>query len=251
MISDSNFALATAPLLDQLLIRADIWRGATPIAVSPAPTCGTGFAPLDAQLPGGGWPRGQMTEVLATDGGVCGAGELSLLTPALARLTEAGGKVVVIFPWPCGWRLHAPAWVGAGVAAGAMLLVRPQNLRDMVWAAVQSARCPGVGAVLCWLDARVPTNSLRRLQVAAGEGGACLFVIRPSGCRMVPSPAPLRLAVQASGAALVIELIKRRGAPAGLSLTLRSRKLFTRQEDAHALVRADTRGARSAALNDA
>ena len=127
------------------------------------------------------WPRGQMTEVLATDGGVCGAGELSLLTPALARLTEAGGKVVVIFPWPCGWRLHAPAWVGAGVAAGAMLLVRPQNLRDMVWAAVQSARCPGVGAVLCWLDARVPTNSLRRLQVAAGEGGACLFVIRPSG----------------------------------------------------------------------
>jgi hypothetical protein len=80
--------------LAAVLARPDIWRGDA-IAVSPAPTFSSGFAELDAELPGGGWPRGNLTELLYEQSGI---GEVSLLLPALARLTAAGGAVVLIAP---------------------------------------------------------------------------------------------------------------------------------------------------------
>jgi protein ImuA len=43
----------------------------------------SGHAALDAQLPGGGWPVGALTELLLPHPGV---GELRLLAPALAAL---------------------------------------------------------------------------------------------------------------------------------------------------------------------
>src|SRR5207253_5710537 len=42
---------------------------------------GTGFALLDAQLPGGGWPSRALTELLLPHAGI---GEIRLLSPCLA-----------------------------------------------------------------------------------------------------------------------------------------------------------------------
>ena len=66
--------------LAEVLTRPDVWRG-DQLASAKVPTVASGFAPLDAELPGGGWARGALTEVLA-DG--AGQGECSLLLPALA-----------------------------------------------------------------------------------------------------------------------------------------------------------------------
>ncbi len=71
--------------LEDLLQQARIWRGTAPGWA--APTVPTGFANLDAELPGGGWPSGALTEILGSCEGI---GELGLLLPALARLTSAG-----------------------------------------------------------------------------------------------------------------------------------------------------------------
>ena len=57
------------PALAQLLERSDIRRGDA-FAVAPAPTFATGFARLDAELPGGGWPRGALTELLPEQTGI-------------------------------------------------------------------------------------------------------------------------------------------------------------------------------------
>ena len=40
-----------------------LWRGRDLAAVT-EPGCATGFAALDAQLPGAGWPAGALTELL-------------------------------------------------------------------------------------------------------------------------------------------------------------------------------------------
>lgn len=53
--------------------RADLWH-ADDLPDDDGPTLATGFAPLDAELPGGGWPQGQLVELLVDAPGL---GELS------------------------------------------------------------------------------------------------------------------------------------------------------------------------------
>src|SRR5688572_24572958 len=55
----------------------------------------SGFAALDAQLPGGGWPRRVLTELLQPHTGI---GELRLLSPCLASLQQAGRLVMLFDP---------------------------------------------------------------------------------------------------------------------------------------------------------
>lgn len=207
--------------LAQVLERSDIRRGDA-FAVAPAPTLATGFPRLDAELPGGGWPRGALTELLADHGGI---GEIGLLLPALAALTAAGRTVVLVAP---PHRAHAPAWAAAGIRLDGLRLVFPQQPRDVLWAAVETLRCGGVAATLLWLDApsraQLPANSLRRLQVAAGEGGGGAFFFRPARLAAAASPAPLRLHLEAAGKQLRVNILKRRGPPARQAILLDLRR---------------------------
>ncbi len=208
------------PTLAHVLERSDIRRGDA-FAVAPAPTLATGFARLDAELPGGGWPRGALTELLTEHGGISGIGELGLLLPALAALTAAGQTVVLIAPPYCA---HAPAWAAAGIRLDCLRLVFPRRPRDALWAGVEALRCGGVAATLLWLDAlfraQLPANSLRRLHVAAGEGGGGAFCFRPARLAAEASPAPLRLQLDGAGQCLRVRLLKRRGPPARQDILL-------------------------------
>jgi len=209
------------PALAQVLERGDIRRGDA-FAVAPAPILVTGFPRLDAELPGGGWPRGALTELLAEHEGI---GELGLLLPTLATLTGAGQTVVLIAP-PHG--AHAPAWAAAGIRLDGLRLVFPRRPRDALWAGVETLRCGGVAATLLWLDelfrGGLPANSLRRLQVAAGEGGGAAFCFRPAQFAAAASPAPLRLHLQPAGRQLRVTLLKRRGPPARQAILLDVRR---------------------------
>ncbi len=87
-----------------------LWR-ASQFGGAPRRTTASGFAALDAQLPGGGWPHGVLTELLLPQAGV---GELRLLAPALAAVAPAvalagaggpraagdGGRCVMLFDPP-------------------------------------------------------------------------------------------------------------------------------------------------------
>ena len=209
------------PSLAQVLERSDIRRGDA-FAVAPAPTFSSGFPVLDAELPGGGWPRGALTELLAQHEGI---GELGLLLPALAALTAAGGNVVLVAPPHCA---HAPAWAAAGIRLDCLQRVFPRRPRDALWAGVEALHCGGVAATLLWLDGMfrgsLPANRLRRLQVAAGEGGGGAFCFRPAQLAFAASPAPLRLQLQAAGRQLRVTLLKRRGPPARQAILLDVRR---------------------------
>ena len=85
-------ALPLPVALADVLARGDVWRGDT-LASLPEATIPSGYPELDAELPGGGWPRGGLSEFLVERSSV---GELSLLLPALASLSRAEGTAGLI-----------------------------------------------------------------------------------------------------------------------------------------------------------
>ena len=170
----------------------------------------SGFAALDAELPGGGWPAIGLTELLLA---APGSGELRLLAPALAAQPRAGALLWIAPPL----MPYAPALHMLGLALDRLVVVTPDSLADAAWAVEQGLRSGACTAVLWWqAEARAPAASLatalRRLHLAAQEAGCPLFALRPASARGASSPAPLRLVLEPSGQGqLAVTVFKRRG----------------------------------------
>jgi hypothetical protein len=164
----------------------------------------TGFQQLDGVLPGGGWPVGAVTELMTETDGI---GELSLVMPALARLTQTGRCVALLAP---PYPPYAPAWAQQGVALEQLLLVQTHENATTLWAGEQLLRCAGIGAVLAW-PAMLDDRQVRRLQLAAEAGNSCGLLYRPPGAAQVHSPAALRLRLRPDATGLRIDILKARG----------------------------------------
>ena len=182
-----------------------IWRGAE-LARPACPGIASGFAALDAELPGGGWPCGALTEILPQHEGI---GELRILGPALAQLAAQGKFIAWIAP---PYLPYAPALAAAGIDLARVLIVKTAKDSDSLWAAEQALRSAACGGVLAW-PRDIRYIQLRRLQLAA-EGGRCLAVLfRPTQAAREPSPAVLRIALATAAGGLALSILKRRGAP--------------------------------------
>mgnify|MGYP006182931655 FL=1 len=181
----------------------------------------TGYGPLDAQLPGGGWPVGALSEVLQP---LAGLHEWQLVLPALVQATAPrSGAVVVVAP-PC--EPFGPALQAQGLSAERLCVVRA-DAAAALWAAEQALRCREVLAVMAWLP-QVQPAALRRLQLAAAQQRQLLWVFRPASAAAQASPALLRLQVQGmampGGVCTVpgmqVHILKRRGPPLVQALDL-------------------------------
>ena len=163
----------------------------------------SGYAALDAELPGGGWPQRAITELLLAG---TGWGEMRLLAPVLARVGAAGRGVLLLGPpaEPC-----AEALAQLGLDLSRCVVIRGD---DLLWPLEQALRSGQVGAVVAWAPARLKGEALRRLQLAAQSHEGPAFIVRGPAVAMQPSPAPLRLALTGAGPdALAVRLVKRRG----------------------------------------
>jgi hypothetical protein len=167
----------------------------------------TGYAELDALLPGGGWPRGALSEILTESDGI---GELALLAPTLAELARAGQRVVLIAP---PYIPYAPALAAAGIDLDRLVHIDAQSV-DRHWSAEQCLRAGCCGAVLNWLP-DADYRQLRRLQLAAETGATLGFVFRPASAANQASPAALRVRVFGEKEGTGIEIVKCRGSLAG------------------------------------
>lgn len=219
-------------------LRDALWRahqlGRSRCACTP-----TGFAALDAELPGGGWPHRALTELLVPHPGL---GELRLLVPALSRIVgtgaptgdevESGSRCVMLFDPPaalCGWALAQlgvnaqPLLVvhGREGARATMGLRRWLPSADLLWALEQALKSGHVGAVLAWLPSCLKADVLRRLQLAAQAHEGPVFLFREVQARSRASAAPLRLLLQGAGIdRLALRVLKRRGPPLAQPLRL-------------------------------
>lgn len=198
--------------LDAVLLHYPVWRGGA-LAQGTLKAVPTGYARLDRELPGGGWPAGALTEILCADEGI---GELQLVLPALAALSREGKRVAWLAPPHLP---YAPALAAAGVSLEFLAVVRAPGRRDALWAAEQVLRAGACRALLAWLP-RAGYAELRRLAVAAEAGGAFAAFFRPAQAARESSPAPLRLALEPDGERLAVRVLKRRGVPLAASLRI-------------------------------
>ena len=193
----------------RLLEHPAVWRGrsAAPLQVLP-----TGFATLDGQLPGKGWPRTGLIEILIAR---FGSGELDLLLPTLAALTRAAAARWCVWVAP-PLMPFAPALASRGVALDRVAVV---NGARPLWALEQALRSGACDAALGWTR-QIKPREIRRLQLAAERGRTLGVLFRPRRAAREPSAAVLRLSLAPCAAGVRITLLKGRGARGSVDLKL-------------------------------
>jgi len=199
-------ATAAAPSPGTSLERL-VWRyGKTLPGTSPA--LATGFTALDRVLPQRGWFADGLNELLGNEQG---AGEFSLLLPALKTVCAAGQGVLLANP---PFVPYAPALEQAGLVFAHLIVVRNADTEQLYWAAEQALRSKACGAVVVWSDesARaLPDILLRRLHIAAHTGACAGFLFRPRRAKEQASPAPLRIVYAPREGQLELTVHKCRG----------------------------------------
>ena len=205
-----------------------VWR-ASQMGASRTRTTPSGYRALDRELPNGGWPASVLIELLLSQNGI---GELRLLAPTLAALTQSGKTVILLAPPHIPF---APAFEDLGIDLQHVILIQTSKPMDRIWAVEQTLKSASFGALLCWLP-NARTDHLRRLQLAAGNGEGLCFVFRPAAVQHESSPAPLRIVCNASACGhMTVDIIKRRGPVFGKPIVLplpvptAAQKTFARQ----------------------
>jgi hypothetical protein len=217
-LADRSVAGRSVTELARLLEHPAIWRGRSAARAEVLPT---GYAAFDACLPGGGWPRTGLIEILVSRFGV---GELYLLFPALAALTCRPAARWCVWVAP-PLEPYAPALNAHGAALERMLVVRPSGQRgnpqrgraapEPLWAFEQTLGSGASDIALAWAARSPRARSIRRLQLAAERGKTLGVLFRPQSAAQESSAAVLRLAVEPKPGGARITLLKSRGGARG------------------------------------
>ncbi len=197
-------------------LAASVWRG-TDLGHAGAPVLRSGWERLDAELPGGGWPCGALTELLVPRAALL---EWRLLDTPLRAALRQGGLLVLVGPPAVP---YLPGLREQGIDPGQLVWVRSRDAGQSLWAAEQILRAGGAAAVLAWLP-NCRAEALRRLHAHAQDGRALVFALRPEQARAEASPAPLRVRARPGEPwELCVQVLKRRGPAHEQELRLVSR----------------------------
>lgn len=206
----------------------DIWRASSINTDVPRGIPST-YPLLDQHLYGGGWPQDSLTELLLSKPGI---GELRLLAPALAKLSQEQNRWLLWVSPP--YIPYAPALAKAGIDLSKVLIVNATNYEDMLWILEKALASKSCSAVLAWPDfpsqgfsstSKTSINKrrtfqlekhLRRLQIASKEGQCLGILFRKDSAAKNASPAELRIQLQAQVAVsehsrLKVKILKRKG----------------------------------------
>jgi hypothetical protein len=227
--------------LQSALHHPRVWQASQSPSIAKGAGVSTGFVALNRELPEAGWSRGALIEIHhATDG----IGELSLLLPAIASMTQQRQSIAWILHGQHAHIPNAQALLQAQVDLSKLIVVRAPQLADYHWACEQAMRSGAFSAVVCSLDTQMDYAQLRRLQLACVRGGTVGFALRPavlsqhtqaldeSALQSMlqyqpnPSPSPLRLLLAPVAndqfPQLAVHVFKRRGFAMNEPLLLRT-----------------------------
>jgi protein ImuA len=223
-VSRTGDSLADRSVIElaRLLEHPAIWRGRN--AARRVEGLPTGYAALDAALPGGGWPRTGLIEVLVPRFGI---GELYLVMPALAALTTRPAARWCVWVTP-PLEPYAPALVAHGATLERMLVVRvPRRgasldslagrsvAPEVLWAFEQTLGSGASDIALAWAAWSPRPRGIRRLHLAAERGKTLGVLFRPVRAADESSAAILRLSLESRAAGARVTLLKSRGGARG------------------------------------
>ena len=204
-------SVSPAPLsLSQIEARfkSRIWRG-NALGASDDPAISSGFQGLDKELPGGGWPTRNLTELLLPAEGL---GEIRLLSPTLEEITRSERNILLVAP-PYIPYMHA--WEHLGIDSRHIVMVRVCKPAERLWTLEQGIRSAAFGTIISWLP-EASQQTMRKLQILSRTAASLVFLFRSARAQFEPSAAPLRVLlnpVRGHSHTLSLYLLKRRGAP--------------------------------------
>ncbi|MEL4180561.1 recombinase RecA [Roseateles sp. PN1] len=235
----------------QALLHAQVWR-ANSLGSSPKPGLSSGFAALDAQLPGAGWPSHALSEILQPphtqlEWRLLGPALRALLAPSAphtaapgqgqAKRPQLSGRAPMVLLINPPYTPHLPGLQAAcGAAAEQLLWIAAGTAQQQLWATEQAIKANAAAAILAWLPQARP-EQIRRLQSHAQSCSAPVFLLRPLAAHTQASAAPLRVSLSVGADwCLQVQILKRRGPtheqalllpalPAGLQEVLSPRML--------------------------
>ena len=185
-------------------IEQALWRG-TDLGTQSGPVTPSGFAELDAELPGGGWPCQSIAEVLSPQPSVL---EWRIVGPALGRVVGSGGRVVVVGPPKTP---HVPGLHHSGIDEKHLVWIQADTPAERLWCTEQLVKAGACGALVAWLPQARP-EQIRRLQVCAQACDGPVFLFRPAAAQHEASAAPLRVMARfALDWEIHVQVFKRRG----------------------------------------
>jgi len=164
----------------------------------------TGIPALDELLPGGGWPKGGLVEIIVPDRYTDAT---DLVLPALARLGQQGRWVAMVTP---PYQARSAVLTDPGINASRVLQVKPHPGRSGLWT-VESMLCSGdCSAVLAWPVCETGLMD-KRLQKAATAGKALCVLFRHGCVDAHNSGVDIRLKLEANETGRALYLLNSRG----------------------------------------
>ncbi|MBC7621735.1 MAG: translesion DNA synthesis-associated protein ImuA [Candidatus Saccharibacteria bacterium] len=186
-------------------VAAAIWRGDA-LGSPVSSVVSSGWALLDQELPGGGWPCHSLSEILSPQPSVL---EWRLLGPALRQVVAQGGQVVVVGPPK---QPHLPGLLHEGLDQRQLVWIQTDTPAERLWVTEQLIKSGSAGALVAWVP-QARQEQIRRLQVSAQSCPGLVFLCRPEAAQHEASAAPLRVhASYGLDWELRVQVFKRRGA---------------------------------------
>jgi len=179
-----------------------IWR-AGDIQKKGQKTFPTGYSEFDNALPGRGWPQSSLIEIIVSNWGM---GELQLLIPLLKQITQNTYYAVLISP---PYIPYTPALHQQGIALKNMIVMPKEYIGEQcLWVLEKVLNTQTCGVAIAW-PKKLTDKSMRRLQLAAEQGGSIAIVFQNREASS--SPAALRIRLIRLKAGLQIDILKARG----------------------------------------
>lgn len=194
--------------LENLMQKSGLWR-ASSIDCEFRQGLPSGFTLLDSYLQGSGWPADGVTELLHDRYGI---GELRLLSPALARLSQEQSRRILLVSPP--FIPYPQALQAFGIDLSTLLVVQPKSDADILWTMEQALASKSCSVVLAW-PKKILDKQIRRLQIASKEGNTWNILFRKASVRS--SPAELRIHLSPGHvplsfhSAINVKILKQRG----------------------------------------
>ena len=164
----------------------------------------TGIAVLDDMLPGGGWPKSGLVEIILPDA-YCDA--LSLLMPALIRLSQQGRWIAMVNPT---YPARAGLLTEATINHDRILQVNPHPGRSALWTAESMLYSGDCCVVMAWPNCRTELMG-KRLQKSAAHGKALGILFSYAGLETQPSGVEMRLKLEVDREGSAVYLLNSRG----------------------------------------
>jgi cell division inhibitor SulA len=165
----------------------------------------SGIDGLDGLLPGGGWPKSGLVEVIVSDEYI---DVMSLLMPMLACLSQQGRWIAMVTP-PC--QARARLFTATDLDPVRVLQVNPHPGRSALWTAESMLQSGSCGVVMAWPNCNTELMD-KRLQKAAASGKALCILIRYEGLSIPPSGVDVRLKVTVDEDGGAVYLVDGQGA---------------------------------------